>query len=475
MKDMTRIVARGMEMIADKYSNAEIFEMIDQTLDEYAGMLIVDRQGQIIYASQCFSEFLFGLSTGSVIGKDIDEACPGSGLREVLNTGLPQIGKISMINGHHLVVSRYPIIKNKAITGAMVLIQFRRLEDSLDLAYQVTTQDKPLDYYHQELQRLWGGKYSFDSIIGNSYAIMEAKRKAWDIAITRAPVLITGETGTGKELFAHAIHLDSLQKQGPFIAVNCAGIPDNLMESELFGYDEGAFTGARRGGKPGKFELANAGTILLDEISELPLYMQAKLLRVLQEHEVERVGGNAVIPITARIISATNRDLEAMVRAGTFREDLFYRLNVFSVRVPSLRERVEDISAISYYFISRFNLEIGTRVSGLSDAALHIMMQYRWPGNIRELKSTVERACLDTKMGLIKPVHLNSITSAKSGPGDGDNRSLSLKSIRMESERKAILMVLEQTGGNKTMACKILDMNRTSFYNKLKELNIDIN
>ncbi len=196
-------------MLDDHYSDADIFTMIDQTLDQYSGMLIVNQQGQIIYASQRFSEYIFDSSTSSVIGKDIDEVSPGSGLLEVLNTGLPQIGKIWSINGHQLVVSRFPIFKNKRITGAMSLIQFRRLEDSFDLVQQLTGHDTQPDDYKQELKQLWSVKYSFDSIIGNSFAIMEAKRKAWDIAITRSPVLITGQTGTSKQLFTHAIHMVS--------------------------------------------------------------------------------------------------------------------------------------------------------------------------------------------------------------------------------------------------------------------------
>ncbi|MEA1960839.1 MAG: sigma 54-interacting transcriptional regulator [Bacillota bacterium] len=460
-------------MTNDRHSMDSLFEIIDQTLDDFSGMLIVDKKGQVIYASPSFSEYLFDLDPVAVMGKDIEELSPGSGLLEVLNTGIPQLGKIWEIRGHKMVVSRYPIVKDRII-GAMSLIQFRRLEDSFDLVEQLTEHHEHLDYYKQELKQLWCAKYSFDSILGNSFAIMEAKRKAWDIAITHSPVLVTGETGTGKELFAQAIHQDSPQKDGPFVAVNCAGIPENLMESELFGYEEGAFTGARRGGKPGKFELSNSGTIFLDEISELPLYMQAKLLRVLQEHEVERVGGNGITPVNSRVISATNRDLEAMVREGSFREDLYYRLNVFHVRVPALRERVEDISTISHHFIAAFNREIGTRVSGMDERALHMMMKYRWPGNVRELKSTIERACLDTKMGFIKLSHLYYIKDQMENSDDrGSDTQLSLKTIRMEAERKAILNVLEKTGGNKTLACKLLAVNRTSFYSKLKELGIE--
>lgn len=461
-------------MLNEQYSPASLFSMIDSAFDEYSGMIIVDKKGNIIYTSPRFSEYLFGICSNEVIGENIEEIIPESGIIEVLLTGIPQIARIWQINDQKIIVSRFPIKKKGQIIGAISIIIFRRVVEAMDLAHQLLGNYEELDYYKEEVKRLWGAKYSFDSIIGNSLAIMEARRKAWDIAITHSPVLITGETGTGKELFAHAIHQDSPHKDGPFIALNCAGIPDNLVESELFGYEQGAFTGARNDGKPGKFELANTGTIFLDEISELPKYTQAKLLRILQEKEVERIGGTSVIPINVRVISATNRDLEVMIKEGEFREDLYYRLNVFSVKIPPLRERIEDISTISYHFISLFNREVGTKVSGLSDEALHMMRKYTWPGNIRELKSTIERACLDTKMGLIRPESLYYIKDRiDRAPDSKEDDNLSLKEIRMKAEKKAIVRVLEKTGGNKTLACKMLGVNRTSFYNKLKELNIE--
>lgn len=450
-----------------------VLNWIIETFDEFGGILVIDREGYILHVGSRFAEFHLGSNPDEAVGKKLENYVPDSELFEVMKTGIPRIGKAWNRNGQTLVVSRLPIFQDGKIVGAIGVTIFRRLEEALDFAHRIIGVDGQLDFYKEEVKRLWGAKYSFDSIFGSSLAIVEAKRKAWDIATTHLPVLLTGATGTGKELFAHAIHLDSPKKDGPFVAVNCAGIPDNLVESELFGYEAGAFTGARKGGKPGKFELANGGTLFLDEVSELPLHMQAKLLRVLQESEIERVGGTSVIPIKVRIISATNVDLEDQVAKGKFREDLYYRLNVFSVRIPSLQERTEDISSLSYYFIMKFNQEVGTKVTGLSDEAQRLLISYEWPGNVRELKNTIERACLDAKMGLIKPDNLYYITDKLGYKKEIKSIGpLTLKEASMQAEKELILKALETTHGNKKQACELLNINRTSFYNKLKELGI---
>jgi len=353
----------------------------------------------------------------------------------------------------------------------MMIILFRRLYDALRFGNRIVGADTQLGYYKEQVKRLWGAKYSFDSIIGNSLVLMEAKRMAWDIAGTNSPVLITGETGTGKELFAHAIHQDSPRKDGPFVVINCAAIPDNLVESELFGYEPGAFTGATKEGKQGKFELAHNGSIFLDEVGELPVNVQAKLLRVLQEKEIEKIGSSSSKPINVRIISASNLDLEEMSRQGKFREDLFYRLNVFSVRVPPLRDRLEDIISLSDLFISEFNRDAGTGVRGIDEAARQVLMNYNWPGNVRELKSAIERACLDAKAGMIRKENLFFIT-CKASLLLSEESLPTLKEARYEAERNVIQRALELSGGNRVKACQMLDINRTSFYNKLKELDI---
>jgi transcriptional regulator with PAS, ATPase and Fis domain len=444
---------------------------LTHALDEFGGLLIINKDAEVIFVSSRYAEYLLGVAAEEAIGKPLKRFLPVAELLEVLRTGIPQQGREIVINGQSLIVSLFPLIENTNVTGAAGIVIFPRLDDAREFANRFLGTDKQLGYYKEEVKRLWGAKYSFESIRGSSLAIVAAKRRAWDIAATHSPVLIIGETGTGKELFAHAIHQDSPKKDGPFVVVNCAGIPENLVESELFGYVEGAFTGARKGGKPGKFELAQNGTIFLDEVGELPMHVQALLLRVLQENEIERVGGTSLIPIRVRVISATNVDLESLVAMGKFREDLYYRLNVFSVKVPPLVSRIEDIPALSHHFITSFNQEVGTKVTKLSDGALRALMSYRWPGNVRELKNTIERACLEAKMGLIKPEHLYYITDRLSRASD-DNHILPLKEVTGRAEKEAILRALEITQGNKKLACEMLNINRTTFYTKLRDLGI---
>ena len=269
--------------------------------------------------------------------------------------------------------------------------------------YRVIVRDGDIEHYEMvsfmhaiDLQKMnkkmpHRNKYSFDEIMGNSEAMNNAKELATRIATSNSTVLLTGESGTGKELFAQAIHGMSPRKNNPFIAVNCAAIPGELFESELFGYEPGAFSGAKKEGKPGKIELAMNGTLFLDEISELPYEAQGKLLRVLQEKEVERVGGTASKHIDVRIIAATNRDLGQLVEEGKFRQDLFYRLFVFDLTIPSLRERIEDILPLAYYFIDYFNVKFDLEVKHIDDKLQDWMLNYDWPGNVRELKAVIER------------------------------------------------------------------------------------
>jgi len=266
--------------------------------------------------------------------------------------------------------------------------------------------------YKSELNRIRGAKYSLDQIIGNSAKIKKMKEMIVKAAQTKSTVLIFGETGTGKELVAHAIHQQSRRNYQPFVRVNCAAIPGELLESELFGYEEGAFTGAKRGGKVGKFELANFGTLLLDEINQMPLYMQSKLLRVIQEKEIERLGGNRPIEIDVRRIFTTNQNLAELVQQNKFREDLYYRINVVSIDIPPLRERIEDIPMLVRFFIAKINKELGLSISGIDKKVLKLFMAYDWPGNIRELENAIERAANLALQGNLKLEHFENFPVA---------------------------------------------------------------
>ncbi|NLB17278.1 MAG: sigma 54-interacting transcriptional regulator [Syntrophomonadaceae bacterium] len=447
-------------------SFSEVYEWIGHALNDYGGIIVVDARNKIQFISPLLKTYLTRTWGNDLSNDALEKFALSSGIRQVIETGMPQLGRPWHIGSQELVTFQLPAFQDKQLVGAVLLIAFKQVE--------AIFHHKQGFGFPQAIKNP-NIKYSFDSIIGNSLAIVKAKRVAWDIATTNFPAFIFGETGTGKELFAHAIHNDSNRNKGPFITINCAGIPDSLIESELFGYEAGAFTGAKAHGKPGKFEMADGGTLFLAEISELSYNSQAKLLRFLEQREIERVGGTTVKTINVRIISACNADLRTAIKQGTFREDLYYRLNVFSVRVPPLRERLEDVAALSFHFITRFNQESDTNVTALSKEALAKLMSHDWPGNVRELKNTVQKACLHAKVGLIRPEDIQFINSELL-PDDVNVYDIkerpNLKEARLEAERKVILDALEETGGNKTKACQLLNLSRTTFYKKLKELEL---
>ena len=264
-----------------------------------------------------------------------------------------------------------------------------------------------------------------DIIITKNKIMLSLKKKINKIANSPSSVLITGETGTGKEMFAKSIHNSSSRKHNPFVPINCANIPENLFESELFGYEEGAFTGAKKGGKPGIFEMANGGTILLDEIGELPLFLQAKLLRVLQENTIQRIGSLHSIPVDIRIIAATNRNLEEMLEEGSFREDLYYRLNVIPFYIPPLRERKDDVELLVYYFIKKYNKKLNKNIYSITPEALSVLKSYNWPGNIRELENVVEYSINIEEKNAIQLETLPKKLQNTSIDGQGKNNTLS--------------------------------------------------
>jgi two-component system response regulator AtoC len=312
-----------------------------------------------------------------------------------------------------------------------------------------------------------------DTMIGLSPLMQNVYKIIGRVTNTNATVLIRGESGTGKELVARAIHFNSVRRDRPFVKINCASIPESLLESELFGHEKGAFTGAVAA-KPGKFELAHKGTIFLDEIGEMSLSTQTKLLRVLQEREFERVGGTETIKVDVRIIAATNKDLEKSIEEGHFREDLYYRLNVVEIVIPPLRERKEDIPALVNHIIKGCSAEYKKTIKGFSPEAMEILLSYDWPGNIRELKNVCERAVL-MSTGPVLGVEVLPLTLKKKSRRFswlGEIPGGSLKEIVSEVEREIILRALEEHNWNRSAAAQALKMNRSSFYAKLKELGI---
>ena len=353
---------------------------------------------------------------------------------------------------------------------------------------------------------------SLNRIIGHSPALLEIKQIISDYAASDLPILITGETGVGKELFAKAIHEMSPRKFHPYIKINCAAIPTELLESELFGYEPGAFSGASKNGKPGKFELANHGTILLDEIGEMPQTLQSKLLRVLQEQEFERIGGINTIKVNVRIICCTNQDLQQLIQAKHFRSDLYYRINTVELKIPPLRDRKKDLAELTDYFIQKYNAEHDTHVISIDTDVLQLFQSYDWPGNVRELEHIVERLCTINNNRTItmkscgflqelvqQSVHTNPDASAAALTPSGLQTPLStapnisaaqpkapistssqtselswddLSRKIQNTEKEAIIQALLQTNGNKAKAARLLNIDRSSLYYKLKKYNI---
>jgi len=309
----------------------------------------------------------------------------------------------------------------------------------------------------------------FSQIIGDSPKMKALKAMALHVAPSKATLLIQGESGTGKELLARAIHQSSKRKGHAFIAINCGAIPENLLESELFGYEEGSFTGARRGGKLGKFELAHNGTIFLDEIGDMPLHLQVKILRVLQERRIERIGGTRSIPVDVRIIAATHRNLDEMVKTGEFREDLYYRLNVIPLTIPPLRERLEDVPILVQFYLDYYATVTDRSVSGISQETVYILANYQWPGNVRELGNVVEYCVTMVAGGRITadilPQRIKTVLKPES-----QNLSLNLKLLERETIMKALTLV--DSEGHKDDAAKLLGISRATLYRKIKDYQI---
>jgi two-component system response regulator AtoC len=325
------------------------------------------------------------------------------------------------------------------------------------------------------LRRELEGKYRFHDIIGRSPRMLDLFETVRKVSAYSTGILITGESGTGKELVARAIHYESGRSDGPFVAVNLAAVPENLLESELFGYVRGAFTGATRD-KPGLFEEAHRGTLFLDEIGELPQALQVKLLRALQEGEIRRIGSTGVRNVDVRIISATARDIEEAVKSGGFRDDLYYRLNVVPIKMPPLREKTEDIVPLVEHFIGVFNRKLNTAIKGIEKGALARLMSYSWPGNVRELKNCIERAMILTDTDTITtsdlPGEVAGGSAGVGGPADSSPATFSIKKASRDLEKRLIEAALGETGGNQTKAAELLEISYRALLYKLKDYNI---
>jgi transcriptional regulator with PAS, ATPase and Fis domain len=454
-----------------------MFNLYRQIFDKlYNWMVVVDTEGYIIMMTKSYCEFV-GVTQEYAVGRHVTEIIENTRMHIVAQTEQKEIGDIQEIKGNLMVADRIPLYHNDKLVGAVGSVIFRDLSELDSYVKHVQSMEKQLEFYKTELRKALGGNYTFENIVGESQLMKRAKDLAMKVSPSKSNVLILGESGTGKELFAHAIHNASPRSQYPLIKVNCGSIPSELLESELFGYESGAFTGAKKGGKPGKFELADKSSIFLDEIGDLPLPMQVKLLRVIQEREIERIGATKSQKVDVRIIAATNRNLEEMIKQKTFREDLYYRLNVINIQIPSLRERKEDIPLLAKHLMRTISSEMERHVTDISEDAMAALSAYDWPGNIRELGNLIERALnLVDKQAAIGieqlPRYITQSVSRNDNQSGGRIVPIrmegSLKEITQEIEKKAIKDALEEFRGNKLRAALKLDISRTSLYEKMK-------
>jgi PAS domain S-box-containing protein len=455
--------------IADLRQRLEMHEAIFESI--YNGTMVTDAEGYITHFNKPYGQFL-GLDPESQIGKHCTESIENSRMHIVAKTGKPEINQSHRIMGQDMVVQRIPIKKDGKVIAVFGQVMFKDVRDVRKLARRLEVLESKVKLYEQELINLRSTRYTFDSIIGTSQAIRQLKKEALNASANQFSVLITGESGTGKEIFAQAIHHTSSRNMYPFVRINCAAIPKDLLESELFGYEKGAFTGARSSGKPGKFELAHRGTIFLDEIGDLPLEMQPKLLRVLEEKEFERIGGTHPVHSDFRIIAATNQDLETMMADGQFRKDLFYRLGVIPLHIPPLRERKSDIMVIAQHLLEQSAPEMVLGEILFSPEAEAILTGYEWPGNVRELSNVLERALSTLDGEVIQRSNLPYYICREEETG-GICKPATIKRVQAAAEKDAILAALDASGGNKSKAARILGIHRTLLYKKMKKHGVN--
>ncbi|WP_051273164.1 sigma-54 interaction domain-containing protein [Desulfotruncus alcoholivorax] len=464
------------------YSPEKILETIFENSNE--GLLVVGENGRVLQINDSLALTLKS-TPDKMIGKPLTEVCKHSGLRKlikIIKNGVPEFGKIDSIEGRSFLVDYLPIKNNQRIQGALAKIKFLNPERSGNQEIDENTAKTRVKKKQSAVF------YTVDHIIGNSPQLIDLKETLLKVAPRNSNVLITGESGTGKELFAQAIHAASLRRSGPFIKINCAAIPDTLLESEFFGYEEGAFTGGKKGGQTGKLELANGGTVFLDEIGDLSFALQAKLLRFIQEKEIQKLGAGDTKISDVRVVVATNVNLEQMVKYKKFREDLYYRLNVVNFSIPPLRERKEDIFELAECFIEKFNRLFGFQVTGISEEVQNVFQKYFWPGNVRELENVIERAFNVMEGNVIEKQHLpshlitlvdsdnhgagKSVLQQESDLGITFSEGQTLEEIMNRTEKLIIIQALKNSKGNKAKASQMLGISRPGLYKKLVKYNL---
>jgi propionate catabolism operon transcriptional regulator len=449
-------------LVRTRYEETIKSRQLTSVLNSIKEGIIATNREDIITICNPSAERILGIKSSDVVGRKVDSVLPNTRLNIVRETGIRELNQIQTEGSVRILTNRIPIVDDSVAIGALATFYD---------VYEIENAEAHIR--HNLYSKGFIAKHHFNDIIGSSPEFQKVIRQAKEFSKSDTTVLITGESGTGKEMFAQSIHNYSLRKDKPFVAVNCAAMSSQLLESELFGYEEGSFTGAKKGGKRGVFELADTGTVFLDEIAEMSLETQAHLLRVIEQKEVMRVGGEKILTVDIRIIAGTNKDLGQMVREGSFRKDLYYRLNVLRIKLPPLRERRSDIPELAYHFLHSFCPEIDEKELRYISSH-HDLMEYDWPGNIRELRNFAERFSVlcstnnnydelvtdffNSSVNLVPPGYVSSVHGYDSGS------ILSAENI---------LSVLKKCGGNKTKAASLLGISRSTLWRKMKEAGIE--
>ncbi|AJA49686.1 signal-transduction and transcriptional-control protein Stc [Clostridium pasteurianum DSM 525 = ATCC 6013] len=456
------------EVLGMKELNEKFKKILEASHDL---ICFVDEHRKISYVNPPY-ETIFNLKSSDILGKDLIDISPNGYRMKVFNTKNPMENQLYSKNDVDIISTVEPIFIDNYFKGVISIS--KSVNEIKDMANKLEKSEEELNYYKSELKRHTMLSGNFNNIIGNSRVLKDALIIADKASATTSTVLIRGESGTGKELVAKAIHNNSSRKDKPFVRINCAAIPENLFESELFGYEKGAFTGALKN-KPGKFSIANDGTIFLDEIGDMPKPMQVKLLRVIQEKEFESVGGLFTHKVDVRIIAATNRNLEEMIKTGDFREDLYYRLNVITIPLPPLRKRIEDINLLVEHFIKKLTLKLNKPMYSIDSESLQYLQNYHWPGNIRELENIIERAINMCDKNIITakdlPMYITNITPENMGLINfKENDDL----MKLEDYEKEIIILAMKKYKSYNKAGKALGITHRTVALKCKKYNIEI-
>jgi transcriptional regulator with PAS, ATPase and Fis domain len=447
-------------------------------LENIEGFLVIDKDEKLLYLTEELAQQV-GSTQEEAIGKPLKEIIPTNNTGKVIQTGKKNIGEVYFVQGYTVVANAIPLYKKGELVGALEYDIFKNASELHSFLDRISELSNELDYYKSEVRNLRGARYSIGNIIGESNAIKKLKIQIELAAKNPSTVLITGETGCGKELVAHAIHKLSERGLRNFIRLNCAAIPDNLFEAELFGYEEGTFTGGKKGGKKGKVELSDGGTLMLDEVHQLSKLAQPKLLRFLQEGEYIKLGGDFSKYVNTRIIATSNMVLSELVANDEFRQDLYYRLNIINIRIPPLRERLDDIPLLVQLFLSQFNntmKRFSHVVRKVDPRVLKWFYEYNWPGNIRELQNVLEQAYNNCYEEVLKPEHFEYSDTMifQQKIDDQDPTPHSLQKIKKDAEMKAISRILQYSKGNISKAARLLDISRQTLHKKIKDYKIGI-